>query len=180
LGHGGGKEDDLGGLRKELEDIVDLLGETTLFELLENSQSADIVGTYRKHLIGLIKDEHLHGVGLQESSLNHVLDTTWGTDNDLRTLLKSLHVITNAGTTNACVALNVHEVTNGDDDLLDLLGQFTRGGENESLALLDVGVKLLEDGDRESGGLSGSRLGLRDNIVAFGRKSVMFQVNLRL
>ena len=30
LGHGGGEEDDLGGLRKELEDVVDLLGETTL------------------------------------------------------------------------------------------------------------------------------------------------------
>lgn len=32
LGHGGGKEDDLGGLREELEDVVDLLGETTLSE----------------------------------------------------------------------------------------------------------------------------------------------------
>lgn len=30
LGHGGGEEDDLGGLREELEDIVDLLSETTL------------------------------------------------------------------------------------------------------------------------------------------------------
>lgn len=30
LGHGGRKENNLGGLRKELEDVVDLLGETTL------------------------------------------------------------------------------------------------------------------------------------------------------
>ena len=30
LGHSGGQKDDLGGLGKELEDIVDLLGETTL------------------------------------------------------------------------------------------------------------------------------------------------------
>lgn len=30
LGHGGGKKDDLGGLGQELEDIVDLLSETTL------------------------------------------------------------------------------------------------------------------------------------------------------
>lgn len=30
LGHGSGQKDDLGGLGKELEDIVDLLGETTL------------------------------------------------------------------------------------------------------------------------------------------------------
>jgi hypothetical protein len=123
--------------------------------------------TYGKHFIGLIKNEHLHGVGLQESSLDHVLDTTWGTNNDLGTLLKSLHVITNAGTTDACVALNVHEVTDSDNDLLDLLGQFTGGGKDQSLALLNVGVKLLEDGDRESGGLSGSRLSLCNDIVAF-------------
>lgn len=30
LGHGGGQKDDLGGLRQKLEDVVDLLGETTL------------------------------------------------------------------------------------------------------------------------------------------------------
>ena len=34
LWHGGGEEDNLGGLRKELEDVVDLLGETTLEGLL--------------------------------------------------------------------------------------------------------------------------------------------------
>lgn len=34
LWHGGGEEDNLGGLRKELEDVIDLLGETTLEGLL--------------------------------------------------------------------------------------------------------------------------------------------------
>jgi len=81
--------------------------------------------------------------------------------------LESLHVITDAGTTNAGVALDVHEVTDGNNNLLDLLGQFTSWGKDQSLALLDVGVKLLQDGDRESGGLSGTRLGLRNDIVTF-------------
>jgi hypothetical protein len=82
--------------------------------------------------------------------------TTWGTNNDLGTLLKSLHVITNAGTTNARVALDIHEVTDGNNDLLDLLSQLTGWGEDQSLALLDVGIKLLENGDGESSGLSGT------------------------
>jgi hypothetical protein len=64
------------------------------------------------------------------------------------------------------VALNVHEVTDGDNDLLDLLGQLTGWGKDEGLALLDVGVKLLEDGDGESGGLSGTGLGLGNHIVS--------------
>ncbi len=101
--------------------------------------------TYRKHLIGLIKNEHLHAVGLQESALDHVLDTTWGANNNLGTFLKSLHVITDARTANAGMALNVHEVANSNNNLLDLLSQFTSGSEDQSLALLDVGVKLLED-----------------------------------
>jgi hypothetical protein len=101
--------------------------------------------TYRKHLIGLIENEHLHRVGLQESALDHILDTTRSTDNDLRTLLKSFHIITNARTTNASMALNVHEVTNSNNDFLDLLGQFTGRSKNQSLALLDVGIKLLQD-----------------------------------
>ena len=123
--------------------------------------------TYGKHFIGLIKNEHLHGIGLQESALDHVLNTAWGTNDNLGTLLKSLHIITDAGTTNASVALDVHEVSNGNNDLLDLLGQLTGWGKDQSLALLDVGVELLEDGDRESGSLSGTRLGLSNDIVSF-------------
>ena len=44
--------------------------------------------------------------------------------------------------------------------------KFTGRGEDQSLALLDIGVDLLKDGDGEGGGLSGSGLGLGDNIVA--------------
>lgn len=94
------------------------------------------------------------------------MDTTRGTDDDLGAVLKGLHIITNASAANASVALDVHEVTNSDDDLLNLLGELTGRSKDQSLALLEVVVDLLEDGDREGGGLSGTRLGLSDDIVA--------------
>lgn len=122
--------------------------------------------TYRKHLVGLVKDEHLHAVGLEEAALDHVVDTAGGTDNDLGAVLKSLHVITNAGAANAGVALNVHEVTDGNNDLLDLLSKLTGRGKDQGLALLDVGVDLLQNRDRESGGLAGTGLSLSNDIVA--------------
>lgn len=106
------------------------------------------------------------------------MDTTWGTNNDLRTVLEGLHVITDTGTTNACVALNVHEVTDGDDDLLDLLSQLTGWCKDQSLALLNVGVKLLEDGDGESGGLSGTRLSLGNNVMAFYSVLDVLKINV--
>lgn len=151
LGHGSGEKDDLGALWEELEDVVDLLGETA-----------------RQHLIGLVKDEHLHAVGLEHAALDHVVDTAGGTDNDLWAVSESLHVVSYGGTTNAGVALNVHEVTNGDNDLLDLLGQLAGGCEDQSLAGLEAGVDLLENGDGERGSLAGTGLGLGNDIVACG------------
>lgn len=93
------------------------------------------------------------------------MDTTRGTDNDLRAVLKSLHVITNAGAANAGVALDAHEVTDGDNHLLDLLGKLAGGGEDQGLALLDVGIDLLQGGNRESSRLASTGLGLSDDIV---------------
>lgn len=97
--------------------------------------------------------------------MNHVLDTARSTDDDLRTILKGLHVVTDAGTTNAGVALNLHEIANSDNNLLNLLGQLASGGENQGLALLNSGVDLLESRDREGSGLASTRLGLGNDIV---------------
>ena len=104
-------------------------------------------------------------VGAENTALDHVLDTTGGTDDDLGTLTESGHVLTDIGTTDTGVALKGHEVTDGNNNLLDLLGQLTGGGENESLASLQVGVDLLESRDGESGSLSGTGLSLGDNVV---------------
>jgi len=65
------------------------------------------------------------------------------------------------------MALKVHEVTDGDNNLLNLLSKLTGGGEDQSLASLDVGIDLLEDRDGEGSGLAGTGLGLSDNIMAW-------------
>lgn len=93
------------------------------------------------------------------------MDTTRSTNDDLGAVLESLHVLADTGATNAGVALNVHEIADSNDDLLDLLRQLTGGGEDKSLARLQVRVDLLQDGDREGSRLSGTGLGLRNDIV---------------
>lgn len=149
LWHGSGEEYDLGVLRQELEDLVHLVLETT-----------------GKHLIGLVKAEHLEVVGSESTSIDHVVDSAGRSDNDLASVLELGHVLTNVGSTNAGVAVNLHVVTEGNDDLLNLLGELTGGGKNEGLDVLDGWVNSLENGDGESGRLSGSRLCLSNNIVA--------------
>jgi hypothetical protein len=107
-------------------------------------------------------------VGLEDTTLDHVVDTAGSADDDLGAVLEGLHVVTDAGATNAGVALDVHEVTDGDDDLLDLLGQLAGGGEDKSLAGLDRRVDLLEGRDGEGSRLTGTGLGLGNDIVAWG------------
>jgi hypothetical protein len=121
--------------------------------------------THRKHLVGLVQNEHLHGVSLQETTLDHVVNPAGRANNDLGTLLEGLHVVADAGATNAGVALDVHEVADGDNDLLNLLRQLTGGGQDEGLALLDVRVDLLQDRDGERGGLASTGLGLSNDVV---------------
>jgi len=150
LGHGGGQKDNLGGLGQELEDVIDLLGEAA-----------------GQHLVSLVEDEHLHVVRLEDAALDHVVDTAGRADNNLGTVLEGLHVVTDAGAANAGVALDIHKVTNGNNDLLDLLGELTGGGEDQRLAGFDVGVDLLQGGNGESSRLAGTGLGLGNDIVAW-------------
>lgn len=147
-GHGGRQQNGLGGLGEGGEDIVD--------GVLELS---------RKHLIGLIKDEHLDEVGLEDSSLNHIVDSTGGSDNDVDTLLDDSDVLGDGGTTNAGVALNLHVLAKGKDNLLDLVGQLSSGGNDQSLGLLNLLVNVLQSRDREGGSLTSTRLGLGKDIV---------------
>lgn len=62
------------------------------------------------------------------------------------------------------MAFDVHEVADGNYDLLDLLSEFSGWGEDQRLAGLKVGVDLLQSRDGESGSLACARLCLRNYI----------------
>jgi hypothetical protein len=83
------------------------------------------------------------------------------------TFLELLHILTNISATDTSVALDVHIVTESNDDLLDLLSELTGGREDERLSALDGHVEFLEDGDGKRGGLASARLGLGNDIVTF-------------
>ncbi len=95
------------------------------------------------------------------------MDTAGRADDDLGAILDGLDVITNGSTTNASMGVDVHEVANGDDDLLNLLSQLTGGSKDKSLALLQLGVDVLKDRDGEGGSLASPRLGLGNNVATF-------------
>lgn len=148
LGHGGRQKNDLNLSREVLENVVNLG-----------------LKTAGKHLISLIKNKHLDGVGLKDSTADNVMDTAGGTDNDVDTSVDGSSVLLNGGTTDTGVADDTEGVTETQNDFLDLKSKLTGGSKQKSLGLSDAQVNVLENRDGEGSGLTGTRLSLSKNIV---------------
>jgi len=127
-GHSGREKDDLSVLRQKLEHLVNLVLEPT-----------------RQHLISLVETEYLDIVSPKRTAVDHVVHPARGTDNDLDALLELRHVLADVSAPDTSMALDVHVITEGDDDFLDLLSQLASGCENEGLGALDGQVYLLEN-----------------------------------
>ena len=78
----------------------------------------------------------------QVTTADHVKDTTWGTNNDLDTLAETLDALAHVGATNACGALNLHVVTKGEHDFLNLKGRSNKKRAGETLRLIDYSERL--------------------------------------
>ena len=101
-----------------------------------------VLETARQHLISLVEAEDLDRVGLECSSVNHIVHPAWGPYDDLDTLLEFRHVLADVGATDASMALDVHVIAEGDNYFLDLLSELTGRCKNECLGALDRHVQL--------------------------------------
>mmetsp|Transcript_34960 Transcript_34960/g.54646 ORF Transcript_34960/g.54646 Transcript_34960/m.54646 type:complete len:483 (+) Transcript_34960:1231-2679(+) len=146
-GHGGGEQANLHLGGQKLEHVIDLVLEAT-----------------GKHLVSLVKSEDLHLVGPKGATVDHVMDTARGADNNILARLQLPDILPNIGTTDASVALNLHIVSKSEHHLLDLLGKLTGRSQNEGLAILDIGVNPLQASDGEGSSLSGTGLSLSNGV----------------
>lgn len=94
------------------------------------------------------------------------MNATRRSNNDLRAILQGLYLIVHTRSTNASVAFHVNQVANSDNDLLNMLSKLASRGQNERLALLNRGVDLLENRNRESSCLSSTRRSLGNYVAA--------------
>jgi len=106
----------------------------------------------------------------KDSSAEHIINSTRGSNNDMDSRLKFGDVISDSGTSNAGVASNVQIVSKCKDDLLNLLSQFSGWSQNQSLAFVNGEIEGVENSNGESGSFTSSRLGLCDDIEAFAKR----------
>ena len=103
--------------------------------------------------------------GAQSSPTDHVKHSPGSSRDNVLAVVQLADVLTQIGASDAGVALDVHVVPQGQDNLLDLNCQFSGGREAEDLGLPDGRVDALEDGHREGGSLSGTGLSLSDHVA---------------
>ena len=127
-GHGRGEQSNLDLAGQVLEDVLDLLFESA-----------------GEHLVGLVEDEDLEVVALEETFLHHVVDTAWGSDDDVHAGLENFDFIADDGATDAGVNLDADELT----DLLhnegNLLGELSGGGHYQGLGVHGAGVNQVQN-----------------------------------
>jgi len=118
----------LGILREVLEYLIDLILETS-----------------RKHLVGLIETEDFNIVSLEGTSVDHIEDSSGSSNDDMDTLLQLGHIFSDISTADTSHAVDIHVVAQRDNDLLNLLGEFSGRGEDKRLRLFYIDVNALED-----------------------------------
>lgn len=141
-----------------LEDILNLL--------LESSG---------EHFIGLVEDEQLEVVGLKVTFLHHVVDSSWGSNDDVDTLFQNVNVFLDDGSSDARMDLDVAVFSERLDDNSDLDGQLSGGRDDEGLAVVGFGVDGLESSNGESSSFSSSGLSLSNRVFALndGKNSLL-------
>lgn len=110
VGEGGRHHDHLCGGREVAVHVVDLLAEAAV-----------------QQLVGFVEDEHLDVARAQVASADHVCDSAWRAGHHVLAVIEFANVFADVGAADARVALDVHVVTEGHDDALDLCCQFARG-----------------------------------------------------
>ena len=119
-----------------------------------------------EHFISLIKNEQLKVVGLEETTLHHVVNTAGSSDNDVgSSVLELTDVLLDDSSSDAGVHLDAAVLTDGVDDVGDLHGEFASRGHNEGLDVLAetalrVSIDGLQNGNGEGTSLTSSGLSL--------------------
>jgi len=125
--HGGREKCNLHVSWQELEDVLNLGLETFL-----------------KHLISLVHDEKSEVIGFEVTFFHHVMDSTWSSNNNVAARFELLDVLSDTGSTYACMDFDSLVLTNGFDDESTLKGKLSCWRNNQSLNMLRGNINTLE------------------------------------
>jgi hypothetical protein len=127
-GYRWGHNDKLGPLWEAVEYIADCL-----------------LKSMRAQVVGLLEAKNLNLLGVESVSGDHMLQSSWSSNNKMDTLLQNSHVITYGSTAGCSMTLQVfHMVPQLEGNLQEVLRFFSCGADNNGLCLLHTDIDLLQ------------------------------------
>ena len=132
-GNSGAEQAHLNLLRHKLEYIINQVFEAT-----------------RAHLVCLMEDEHLDVGDKEGAPVDHVVNTAGAASNNVHAFLQLADFVLHVAASDAREALRLHEVTEPDDDLVEVRGMLAGGREDKGLAVSVFYVDALQHADSES------------------------------
>jgi hypothetical protein len=103
-----------------------------------------VLESFGEHLICLIKNKQSQVVGLEETFLHHIEDSTWGSNDYMNSALKSFNIISEDSSSNARVHFNIHKFSNLLDDVSNLLGKLSGWRNNKGLSIEGIRINNLK------------------------------------
>jgi hypothetical protein len=116
--------------------------------------------TTGEHFICFIHDEKAQIVCFKNTSLHHIMNTTWSTNDNMSSLFKIFNVLSNASSTNTSMNMNSHIFTNALYNKSNLKRQFSGRSNNESLNMIWGSINNLKCRNSESTSFTCSWLSL--------------------
>lgn len=131
-----------------------------------NYLNYNFIELIRKQFVDLIKHEQVACIQFGFSLLGQIKNTSWGGHNGMDSLIKSVDIFPDHGTSSRDHTLDLFVLANFFDHKRCLHGQFTSGHQHQSLDFVHVRVDHVHKRDSICGSLSSSILGFGDNVLA--------------
>ena len=80
-------------------------------------------------------------------------------------IFQGLPILPGIGASDAAPGVDFDELTEAEDDLVDLLSEFSGGGEDDGLAFRRLGVDEMEQANGKGGSFAGAWLCLGDGVL---------------
>lgn len=123
-----------------------------------------ILKTTRQHLISLIQNKHLDVIRTKGLSSQHVKHSSRGSNNDVDPSCENPLILANTSSAYTGMHLHTKVITEGTHNFLNLLSKFSSRCQNQSLALCQAVIELLQNPRAEGGSFPCPGLSLLDNI----------------
>lgn len=84
-------------------------------------------------------------VSLQEALFHHIENSSWGSYDDVNSLLEGSYFISDDGSAYASVNLNLNEFSNCLNDVMNLLSELSGRSNDQGLSVSRSGINALEN-----------------------------------